>query len=177
MRHMNVYPLLNNRNVMRVRKYCLPFVCEVRIMTTTRSSTGPYLNAALLCEKVLQEKDEVISVIRMIDRLTLTVHASSSPETLPPMPVSLCALISFKSGNARGRHTVKLVTETPSGVRLPEQLLPVLFEGDDRGVNLVLNINAVVDQEGVYWFDVILEDQVLTRMPLRILYQRVGQSM
>ena len=146
-------------------------------MTTTSNSTGPYLNAALLCEKVLQEKDGVISVIRMIDRITLTALASSSPETLQPMPVSLYALISFKSGNAKGRHTVKLVTETPSGIRLPEQLFPALFEGDDRGVNLVLNINVVVDQEGVYWFDVILEDQILTRMPLRILYQRVGQSM
>jgi hypothetical protein len=84
------------------------------------------------------------------------------------MPISLYALISFKSGSAKGRHTVKWITETPSGIRLPEQLLPVLFEGDDRGVNLVLNINMVVDQEGVYWFEVILEDQLLTRIPLRI---------
>jgi hypothetical protein len=43
-------------------------------------------------------------------------------------------------------------------------------------VNLVLNINMVVDQEGVYWFEVHLEDQLLTRIPLRILYQRIGQS-
>jgi hypothetical protein len=145
-------------------------------MTITSNSTGPFLNAALLCEKVLQEKDEVISIIRIVDRITLTAHASLSPETLPPMPVSLYALISFKSGSAKGRHTVKWITETPSGIRLPEQLLPVLFEGDDRGVNLVLNINMVVDQEGVYWFEVLLEDQLLTRIPLRILYQRVGQS-
>ena len=162
---------------MRVRKNCLPFVCEVRIMTATTNSTGPYLNAALLCEKVLQEKDEVISAIRLVDRITLTAHASSSPETLPPLPVSLYALISFKSGNAKGRHTLKWVAETPSGIRLPEQLLSVHFDGDDRGVNLVLNINMIVNQEGVYWFDIILEDQLITRIPLRILYQRVGQSM
>ena len=145
-------------------------------MTTKSNRNGPYLNAAILCERVLQEKDEVISAIRMIDRVTVTVHASSSPETLPPTPMSLYALISFKSGNAKGRHTLKLVVETPSGIRLPEQLFPLLFEGDDRGVNLVLSINTIVDQEGVYWFDVILEDQLFTRMPLRILYQRIGQS-
>jgi hypothetical protein len=29
---------------------------------------GPYLNAALLCEKVLQERDGVLSIIRIIDR-------------------------------------------------------------------------------------------------------------
>ena len=145
-------------------------------MTTTNNSTGPYLNAALLCEKVLQEKDEVISIIRMVDRITLTTYASLSPDSLPPLPINLYALIALKSGSAKGRHTVKWINETPSGVRLPEQLLPVLFEGDDRGVNLVLNINMVVDQEGVYWFEVPLEDQLLTRIPLRILYQRVGQS-
>jgi len=146
-------------------------------MTTTNNSNGPYLNAALLCETILQEKNETISIIRMVDRITLTAHASLSPETLPPMPIKLFALISFKSGNAKGRHTVKWITEAPSGIRSPEQLLPVLFEGDDRGVNLILNINMVVDQEGVYWFEVHLEDQFLTRIPLRILYQRVGQSM
>ncbi len=42
-------------------------------------NSGPYLIAALLCEKVLQEKDGIISVIRMIDRITLTVNALDAP--------------------------------------------------------------------------------------------------
>ena len=66
--------------------------------------------------------------------------------------------------------------ETPSGLKLPDQLLPVLFEGDDRGVNLIIAFNMVIDQEGVYWFDVMLDERLLTRVPLRILYQRIGQS-
>jgi hypothetical protein len=59
---------------------------------------------------------------------------------------------------------------------LPEQLIPVLFEGEDRGANLILALNMVVDQEGVYWFNILLEEELITRIPLRILYQRVGQS-
>lgn len=143
----------------------------------TVMNDGPYLIAAVICEKVLQEKDETISIIRMIDRVTLTAPASASPETLPPIPLNLNAFISFKSGSARGRHTVKFRTETPSGIKSPEQLLPVLFEGEDRGANLILNLNIVIDQEGVYWFDVFLEDRLLTRIPLRVLYQRIGQNM
>lgn len=145
-------------------------------MNTTSYESGPYLTAALICEKVLQEKDGSISVIRIVDRITLNALASQSPETLPPTPVNLYALIAFKSGSARGRHTVKWTIETPSGLKLPEQLLPVLFEGEDRGVNLVLNLNMMLDQEGIYWFGVLLEDQLLTKIPLRILYQRVGQN-
>ena len=143
-------------------------------MTTTNN--GPYLNAALICEKVLQEKDETVSIVRVIDRVTLTVPASVSPETLPPMSLNLYAFISFKSGSARGRYTVKFRAETPDGIKQPEQLLPVLFEGEDRGANLILNLNIIVSQEGVHWFDILLEDQLLTRIPLRILYQRIGQS-
>lgn len=141
------------------------------------SDSGPYLNAALLCENILQEQDGTLSIIRMIDRITLTAPASSSPEALPPLPFSCNLLLAFKSGSAKGKSTVKLKIETPSGIKLPEQLLPVLFEGDDRGVNLNLALNIVIDQEGVYWFEILLEDEFLTRVPLRVLYQRVGLSM
>ena len=144
-------------------------------MSTT--GNGPYLAAALLCEKVLQEKDEVVSIVRIVDRVTLIAPASTSPETLPPISLNLSAFISLKSGSVRGRYTIKWRTETPSGIRLPDQLLPALFDGEDRGVNLILTLNIVIDQEGVYWFDVLLEDQLLTRIPLRVLYQRIGQSM
>lgn len=142
----------------------------------TAESSGPYLAAAILCERILQEKDETISIIRMVDRLAVTVNASDSPETMPPTAVNINALISLKSGSARGRATVKWRTETPSGLKLPDQLFPVLFEGEDRGVNLIINLNMIAEQEGVYWFSVLLDDQFLTRIPLRILYQRIGQS-
>ncbi|MGB8346664.1 MAG: hypothetical protein WCD86_17385 [Ktedonobacteraceae bacterium] len=138
--------------------------------------SGPYLIAAILCEKVLQEKDETVSIIRMIDRVTLTVPASISPETLPPLPLNLTLFLSFKSGSAKGRNTIKLRIESPSGIKLPEQLLPILFEGEDRGANLILALNLVIDQEGVYWFDIFLEEELITRIPLRMIYQRVGQS-
>lgn len=138
---------------------------------------GPYLAAAFLCEKILQEKDEIVSIIRIVDRVTVTVPDAPFPETLPPVPLNLSAFISLKSGNARGRHTIKWRTETPAGIKLPEQLLSALFEGEDKGVNLILALNMIVDQEGVYWFDVLLEDQLLTRIPLRVLYQRIGQGM
>jgi hypothetical protein len=142
----------------------------------TTESSGPYLTAAVLCERVLQEKDEVISIIRMIDRLTVTVNAAGSPETMPPAAVNFTALIALKSGSAKGRMTVKWRTEIPSGLKLPDQLFPVFFEGEDRGVNLVINLNMIAEQEGLYWFDVLLDEQLLTRIPLRILYQRIGQT-
>jgi hypothetical protein len=137
-------------------------------------SDGPYLNAALICEKVLQEKDEAISIIRVVDRVTVTSAASSSPKNLQPISLNLNAFLSFRSGTAKGRNTIKWVMEEPSGIRGPEQLLPALFEGEERSSNFILSLPLTVNQEGVYWFDIFLEDQLLTRIPLRILYQQIG---
>jgi len=46
------------------------------------------------------------------------------------------------------------------------------LEGDDdRGVNVRLLIQFTAEEEGIYWFDVLLDDEVVTRMPLRVVYQ------
>ncbi len=57
-----------------------------------------------------------------------------------------------------------------------DQEFPVLFEGQDRGVAIVAPMTLVLDEEGLYWFDVTFEEKLVTRIPLRVLYQRVGQS-
>lgn len=44
-------------------------------------NTGPFLVAAVLCERVLQEKNDLISIIRMTDRIAITTSAAGS--TLP----------------------------------------------------------------------------------------------
>lgn len=140
----------------------------------TSETRGPFLAAAVLCEKVLEEKDGVLSAIRMVDRIVQTAVGPAGPEEMPPVPVNLTALIAFKSGGARGRHSLRLRPEAPSGLRLPEVSLPVLFEGEDRGHNVLLNLALQADQEGLYWFDVLLDEQMVTRIPLRVVYQRLS---
>ena len=55
--------------------------------------------------------------------------------------------------------------------------MPVLFEGEDRGVSAVFQIVMPVRHEGLYWFDIVLNDtQHLTRVPLRIVYQPMQTS-
>ena len=60
---------------------------------------------------------------------------------------------------------------------MPSLSFPMLFEGDDeRGNALVAPVAFVVEQEGLYWFDVYLNEELVTRMPLRIAYQQAGFS-
>jgi hypothetical protein len=140
-------------------------------------NTGPFLLAAVLCERILQERHEVLSIVRMTDRIAVTTYAAESPKVMLPTPIALQALIALKAGSAEGNEIVKLRTVTPSGELLPDLLFPVLFEGEDRGVNIIVTLNMVMEEEGVYWFEVVLHEKILTRIPLRILYQRLCLGM
>jgi hypothetical protein len=135
--------------------------------------TGPYLSTAVLCERVLEEKDGVVTLIRLIDRLIITTQGPEAPASMPPTPISLIAVIWLRAGQARGSHTLKLRPELPSGQGLEATQITVHFEGEERGNRSVFNLNLVADQEGLYWFDVLFDDTLLTRIPFRIIYQRM----
>jgi len=135
---------------------------------------GPYLKAAIFCEKVLREADGVMSFIRAVDRVTVTATGPDAPDTMPKMPYSITAVISLTSGQSRGRHEVKIEPEEPSGLKKKPFLATVQMEGEDRGANVVLNMQYTFEMEGLYWFYVYLDDTLLTKMPFRVMYARVS---
>jgi hypothetical protein len=143
------------------------------------TSTGPHLVVAALCEKVLQEQDGVLSLIRLIDALTQTASGVETPAQMPPfIATDLTMVISVKADQARGRFGIRVRPEAPSGVQLPAIEQGVnLQPGAAKGINLVMPLQIAIDQEGTYWFDVFLTGpapqaaRLLTRVPLNIIYQ------
>lgn len=143
--------------------------------------TGPHIVNATFCEKVLIEDDGVLSLIRLVDRFTQTATGPEPPEQMPPFVLTdrdLHMVITLKSDKAKGRCTVKIVAEAPSGVRTPIGDYDVNLPGGNHGINLNIGINFAFQHEGVYWFDVLLggpreqKDVLMTRAPLQVLYQR-----
>ena len=134
---------------------------------------GPYLKTAVFCEHVLREVDGVPSLIRIVDRITHTRTGPDAPVEMPPVSHNLRAFISLASGEMRGSSEIKIELEEPSGLRKPSMASSVLFEGEDKGVNLVLNMTTTFEYQGLYWFNVYLDDKLLTRMPLRVIYSRM----
>src|SRR5258708_37199450 len=84
---------------------------------------GPYLSIAAICENVLEDKDSVLSLIRIIDKFILSVQGigMQPPATMSGMvaPISFQVVVSFKEGNSRGLPHLKLVPNSPSGAELP----------------------------------------------------------
>jgi hypothetical protein len=138
---------------------------------------GPYVAMAVLCRQVLQETDGSLSIIRVVHRLTHTVIGPDPPPTLPPFSAEFSAVIALQAGSARGRATIQFRPESPAGIKQQGQYYDVFFEGEERGINLVISpLHLVLDLEGLYWFDVLVENRLLTRIPLRVIYQRVAQQ-
>ncbi len=129
---------------------------------------GPHLQAALICERVLEEKDGYISAIRIVDRVFFAVSPDGE---LVQAQHPVVFLVAFKSGSARGTYSVEIRRERPSGERDTILNAPMFFEGEERGVNLVVQAAFAPDQAGLYWFDVYFEGDRVTRIPLRAIYQ------
>jgi hypothetical protein len=141
------------------------------------SPTGPYLTMAVLCQHALVEKDDVLSVIRIVDRLVTPVPVNPAvPQATAAVAINLTAVLQFKSGAARGAHMIGLRPETPVGLRMPQTEFSVLFEGEDRGVNVVVALSLMAEHEGLYWFDVLLDRTLVTRIPLRLVFQRLSSG-
>ena len=139
-------------------------------MTEQKNVFRAYLHVATFCEKLLREADGVLSLIRMFDRFNITGEAKE----MPPSPLKFMVVISFKSGFMRGKQKIWLRPISPTGKDLPAMEFPILFEGDDdRGAALAFEINWTVEEEGVYWWDVYLNEEMVTRMPLRVAYQKI----
>ena len=128
---------------------------------------GPYLQAALFCERVLQEVDGVLTLVRVVDRWNIT----GTSESMLPTAIQTNIVLMFKSGMFRGPAQVMVTPISPRGNRLQPVTIPANFEGDeDRGVNIVLPIGFPVQEPGPYWFEVAVAGQVMTNMPLRVVY-------
>ena len=137
---------------------------------------GPYVQFAGFCEKTLQEADGVISLIRVLDRITITAEGPEVPAELPPGgAINTTMVVMLKSDDARGRHPLKIRMQLPSGAYGPDQEVDAVFEGEERGVNLIVNMTLEAI-EGIYWFEVYVNNRKLTKMPLRVIYQRVPRA-
>ena len=133
--------------------------------------SGPYLQMAVLCQAVLQEGTGQLSLIRITDSIGL----AGVMREMQPQPFMLQMIVTFRAGFAHGKYRVKVVGTNPTsktefvvGEQAP------YFEGEDRGVNVIFILNLLLTEEGVFWFDVLLEDTFVTRVPLRVTYQQVA---
>src|SRR5512146_1663267 len=136
-------------------------------------NTLPHVAAALICERVIEEKDGDISAIRIIDRAETKIRIEGKlppPEKLNEIvpTLQLAMLVGLKSGSFKGKGVVEIDGESPNGTVKRLGLHEFEFLGSEHGQNLIVNLLVQVKEEGLHWFNVKFNGELLTRIPLRL---------
>lgn len=138
-------------------------------MSLEMANKLPFVALACICEKLLQDKDDVLTLVRVVDTYYLQL-----PEGAPEGVVGgldLSGVISIKSGDVKGEFEMLVVLRTPDGKTKPitDKPIPVVLNGGEHGVNIKLSITVAVKEYGLYWFDVMWGNDVLTSIPLKLV--------
>jgi hypothetical protein len=140
---------------------------------------GPHVQTACFCEKIIRgAQSGALSVINIIDGVGVT---GTDPDEMPGFSLeNLVVVINLWAGLTRGRYSLRLRPEAPSGHQGDVIDLGTLnFAGDaSAGIDTITTMPPFeVTEEGTYWFDVLIhssqvqEDRLLTRMRLNVTYQ------
>jgi len=136
---------------------------------------GPWVQSALLCEKLLLEAGNVPTFVRVVDRFTVPKIGQLPPGILvPPHVLQFTLVVMMKSGDlGTGSHTVRIRLQKPDQSYAPDTTATVFFNGgDDNGAMIALPIAIPSPEEGLHWFDVEMEGVgLISRIPMRVLFQ------
>ncbi len=134
--------------------------------------TGPYVSVAAFCERVLQEKDNVLSAIRIIDQINVQAQGGAAPDDLPAgSTIQSTLLVMLKAGDARGPQTIQVVVEDPVGTRRESPEQSVIFSpGPAGGVSVIIPMAIQLSSAGLYWADILINHRLVSRVPLGVNY-------
>jgi hypothetical protein len=144
---------------------------------------GPHLQAALFCERAIEEKDGTLSLIRVVDRIYVRILGfnpkSNEVDELPSLPAGvqvetavaeLTAVVMLKSGGYQGPAEVVIRAHDPRGKSQTLPAMSAYLQGGENGINIryQLYLELGPDSIGLHWYDVSVNGKRLTRMPLRV---------
>lgn len=143
------------------------------------ADSGPYVVAALHCERALIEADGVVSLIRVVDDFRFALPIDAPPDLAVQVQVTL--FVSLKAGSYRGPVALRLEQIAPNGERRMVLSREVDFLGEMGGAQFQTPLSFITATPGIYWTDVIVNDRIATRLPLLIHMEReelnvIGES-
>lgn len=145
-----------------------------RLPPLQRSASGiggdsVYLRSALFCERVLNEKDDVLSIIRIVDIFNVSLPRPPGEEDVRiPFPGVL--ILSFVALGFRGEKVLGISGRNSQGDSLFALAETIRFEGDGDvlSANVIAELGFPISESTVVAFDVSLDGEFVTRIPVII---------
>lgn len=132
---------------------------------------GPYVNLACIAQHVIMSREGDLSIIGNFDHLTHKIQDASEKGTGFSEKFEL--VIAMITGNAIGLHEMTIIPELPSGKTKRPLKRKFSLEDHCLGINFDINTHFTFTEEGCYWFNVYLDNKLLTKIPLNIEYELV----
>ena len=123
----------------------------------------PYVSIGLICERVLVEKDEVQSFVRIVDMFNVPPGRAAE--------IRLILVAGLKSDVLTGPYEIVVELQGPGEAKpIKTDTFLVHLQGGGRGANLVVNLALKLTDRGVFWFNIKEKSTgtVLTRVPFTI---------
>ena len=94
------------------------------------------------------------------------------------MGLPLTLFVSIKSGDITGEHRIGIRLREPDGTQKPKHDWPIVLKGGQDGANLKIEFTIATPKDGLYWFDVLWEEEeiLLTSIPVSIKVVTQTQS-
>jgi hypothetical protein len=115
-------------------------------MSESEPAPRPYVQVAAICQVALQEANNFLSVVRIIDRVPVQ---GFTPQMQPQPLHNFTLVIVLKSGGMRMKCQLSVRVETPTAKKSTLFEASALFEGEDRGVQVVAPVAYVAQEEGL----------------------------
>jgi hypothetical protein len=132
--------------------------------------SGPYVAMAVFCQRLDRQPDGTVDVVGVVDGISLSRDAlpgGDSIDAAAPV-VRLLGLVSIRAGAVRGRHTLALRGHFPDGEMGAALTRPIELTDQAPGATIGFPFELEAREAGTYWFDVLFDDALLTRVPLLV---------
>lgn len=135
------------------------------------ATTKPYIAAALFCESILSEEGGLKSLMRIIDTGEIQL-----PPNFPLKPAVDLKMVVMLKAESTMVCRVEIVGHTPAG-KVFGRFRPVDLQLQrEVGANVIAPLRFPVVEFGTYWFDVVVDGEVLTRTPLMLKRAESGPA-
>ena len=129
-------------------------------------ANGAYLYiSAFCCKDVLREENGSLSAIRILDSVTVELMGPLEKVIYYPLPVT--TLISFKS-DIPCDFTLRIRVVDSHGASREMAAGKHHSEGGIDGGVVNLQMELRTDVEGLYWFELLADDQIVTKFPVKV---------
>lgn len=126
----------------------------------------PDLQMSLLCDDVRQERSGKFILIGLFDVIGLPVFPALFPR--------ICIVNRWCCGQGAFRERTRIVGPDNGPVVIEGKEITVQLPNTESSVtNIELFINVKFEQEGTHWVEILLENDLKLRYPLRV--NRVAQ--